>query len=198
LTPQFFIGLDLGQKRDPAAVVIVQPIVPAGARDPATWSTRGARHYAVRYVERLKLGVSWAATVDRVARIVRHPELAGGRTLVVDATGVGGPVVEMLRDANLGCTIVPVVITGGHRARLTDGQYSVPRKELLGGVRAALERGRLRIAPGMAEGRLLLEEMYTLEEGKETRDDIVMALSLALWRASVGEVGERQERPPLY
>jgi hypothetical protein len=50
----------------------------------------------------------------------------------------------------------------------------------------------------MAEGRLLLEEMYTLEEGKETRDDIVMALSLALWRASVGEVGERQERPPLY
>ena len=47
---------------------------------------------------------------------MRRPALADRCTVALDATGVGAPVLDMLRKANLGCRIVPVITTGGERA----------------------------------------------------------------------------------
>ncbi len=41
------------------------------------------------------------------------PALGARRSLVVDATGVGAPVVDLLYAAGVGCEIVPVMITLG-------------------------------------------------------------------------------------
>ena len=41
--------------------------------------------------------------------------------LVVDATGVGAPVVDMLRAAGLGCDISSVTITGGEKETARPG-----------------------------------------------------------------------------
>ena len=51
----------------------------------------------------------------RVREVLRRPALAGRCALAMDATGVGQPVLDMLRRANLGCSIAPVIITGGER-----------------------------------------------------------------------------------
>jgi len=49
--------------------------------------------------------------------------------VVVDATGVGMPVVEMLRAADLKAMVVPVMITGGATAHRSEGVWFVPRRE---------------------------------------------------------------------
>jgi hypothetical protein len=43
--------------------------------------------------------------------LVAHPLLAGRSRLVADATGVGAPVVDLLRASRLDCPLTPVTIT---------------------------------------------------------------------------------------
>jgi len=52
---------------------------------------------------------------------VRRSAMEGRCTLVVDATGLGAPVVDMLRIVDLRCEIVPVIMTGGERESLRTG-----------------------------------------------------------------------------
>ena len=48
------------------------------------------------HVERMPLGMTYPRVVARVCEVIERPELRGRCELVVDATGVGAPVVEML------------------------------------------------------------------------------------------------------
>jgi hypothetical protein len=50
---------------------------------------------------------------------------AGECTLVVDATGVGTPVVDLIRRMGPECQIVPVTITGANRESRADGMWCV-------------------------------------------------------------------------
>ena len=54
----------------------------------------------LRHVERVPLGTPYPEVVERVRELVTHDELAGRCALAVDATGVGAPVVDMLRAAH--------------------------------------------------------------------------------------------------
>ena len=73
---------------------------------------------------------------ERVAR-------AGERSvLAVDGTGVGVPVVDLLRKEQMGCWLLPVTITGGNGETRRDGFHGVPRRDLLQGLRVGLEKGR--------------------------------------------------------
>jgi hypothetical protein len=51
---------------------------------------------AVRYVEALPLGTPYVAVVERVKEVMNCPALAGDRSLTVDGTGVGTPVLTSL------------------------------------------------------------------------------------------------------
>ena len=57
--------------------------------------------------------------------------MAGQVAVVVDATGVGAPVVEMLRGARLGCEICAVTITSGDRENETPSGWNVPKQDLI-------------------------------------------------------------------
>src|SRR6185437_12714769 len=98
----YFLGLDLGQKVDPSAAVLVEKTVDRVSR----------QHLVVRYVERMPLGMPYPKVVERVRGIVHSPSVAGHCALAVDASGVGAPVVDMLRSARLGCGITAYTITG--------------------------------------------------------------------------------------
>ena len=64
------------------------------------------------YLERVELGTPYPDVVEHVSGLVADDRLAGC-TLVVDATGVGAPVVDLLKKAKLPCRLMPVMITGG-------------------------------------------------------------------------------------
>ena len=206
----YFVGLDLGQARDYTAAAIVErreTLLPG--RDPATWEQQRRLDYLVRWAGRLPLGTPYLEVAERVGHLVRSSGLAGRCSLVVDATGVGCGVVELLRRARLGCPLVPVTITGGIRPREDEGMWLVPKKDLVVGVQLMLEAGELAIAGGIDEGETLVKELRNMRvkigvSGHETfeawreggHDDLVLAVSLACWWGK-RKLPARRKRPPL-
>src|SRR6266481_650140 len=84
---------------------------------------RRSWRWRVLFLERMRLGTPYPAVVDRVREVAPRPALFGRCELAMDATGLGMPVLDMLRAANLGCRIVPVLLTGGEREKCVKGIY---------------------------------------------------------------------------
>ncbi len=181
----FYIGLDLGQKNDPTAIAVVERIhaVPSPA-------------FHVRHLERMPLGTPYPRVVDRVRQIVQHDRLKGKCALAVDATGVGAPVVDMLRAARLGCDLAAVSITGGDRQTRSGSAWNIPKRDLLAALQLTLERGDLKIAHNLKLAAPLLRELTDFRsttnasghvrigaDGSGEHDDLVIAISLACWRS---------------
>ncbi len=174
-----YLGLDLGQRHDNSAIAIVQ---------------RVGQEMWVRFLERVALGTPYPKVVERVAQMVSRLKKCA---VIVDATGVGEPVVDALRRAGLGCEIVAVTITGGARESRSGANYSVPKRDLMTGLHLALERGELRVARELREAGALVREMLSVRvrsgfaagrvrigaDGYGQHDDLVIALALACWRA---------------
>jgi hypothetical protein len=154
----------------------------------------------VRYVERILLGTPYPRIVSKARDLVSAPELQGNCKLIVDASGVGVPVVDMLRHARLGCEMTPIGITGGEHAHqhYANGSpyWTVPRQDLIAGVHLLLEQDELRIAPEMRETGTLVRELTGMNVSAKNRgkarpgasggrehDDLVFAVALACWKA---------------
>lgn len=198
---EYYIGLDLGQKADYSAIAIVE-FRAAGLPHFLTPWDEPRDCYGLRHLERMPLGTPYPRVVERVARMTRLSELARRCTLVVDATGVGAPVVDALRQRELDCHLMPVTITGGERGSRRGEERSVPKRDLIATLDVMLEEGELRIAGRLPNRGLLVEELMPLRAGRsrtgqETfgaagarmHDDLVIAVALACWAAKRGKVG---------
>src|SRR5262245_4457864 len=98
----FVIGVDLGQQHDYTAVAILESIeLVHNDRDPVTYERRREHRTRLLHLHRVKLGTPYPDVVRAIKDIAASPTLAGRCTLVVDATGVGAPVVDLLKRANL-------------------------------------------------------------------------------------------------
>lgn len=182
----FTAGADLGQARDPSAIAVVERIASIVPASPAV--------FAVRHLERLPLGTPYPEVAARLAALFDRAPLSGG-TLVVDETGVGKPVVDLLRTMPLKATLRPLTITSGARTRVEpSGRWRVPKKLLVANVQRLLGAGRLKIADGLPEAAALLRELAdfrvtitphaheTFGAGSHSgHDDLVVALALAVW-----------------
>ena len=193
-----FLGLDLGQRQDPSALVIVERSNElTGCRNPVSFELERELSYRLWHAERIALGTPYIEIITRIRRLVKEVTprfqvlgvpLASGpnKTLVVDASGVGNPVVELLRKAALGCTLAPVLITAwGRPHQGAGGQELVPRRDLLTNLRILLERKLLKIPVGLHDRMALVEELVRVRDRSGSKhDDLVMAAALACWRAS--------------
>ena len=56
-----------------------------------TYERKHTNHVDVRHLERVRLGTTHLAVVERMRQVVNSRELVGRCTLVMDATGLGGP-----------------------------------------------------------------------------------------------------------
>jgi hypothetical protein len=190
----FYVGLDLGQRHDPTAIAVVQKMT---------------SHMRVRHLERVALGTPYPGVVERVREITRNGQLAGNCALAVDGTGVGAPVVDMLRAARLGCDIAAVTITGGERQHQTGSVWSVPKRDLMACVQVLLEHGELKLAKGLRELAPLMRELTDVRssagiggrvrlgaDGCGEHDDLVVAVALACWRAKRAQIGFGARRLP--
>jgi hypothetical protein len=198
---RYFVGLDLGQAQDFTALAVLQrPLVhpsdPPAQRRPT---------YALRHLQRFPLGTPYPEVVKAVLTLLRTPPLPGS-VLVVDQTGVGRPVVDLLADGlrdRASCTFHPITITAGHEATVGEGGLRVPKKELVAAVQVLLQSRRLHIARSLPDAPVLVRELEnfrvkvtasaheTFEAWRERdHDDLVLAVALAAW------VGEKA-LPPL-
>jgi hypothetical protein len=192
-----FVGLDLGQAQDYTALAVLSRPRLTGREPPAEREPP----YAVGHLHRFPLGTPYPTVVASVVELLRAPPLRGCM-FVVDQTGVGRAVVDMLTDAMEGrvnCKFCPVTITAGQEVnRSESGQLRVPKKELVGCLQVLLQTRRLRIAQALPDAATLVRELETFrvkitEAANETfgawregqHDDLVLAVGLAAW------VGER-------
>jgi hypothetical protein len=76
----FYVGLDLGQSQDPAAIAVVERLAPRHGESCSI---------LVRHLERAALGTPYPRIVARVWAIVNHKELRGRCALAVDGRGLG-------------------------------------------------------------------------------------------------------------
>jgi hypothetical protein len=140
----YFVGLDLGQSRDHSALAVVERAdLVLDEIDHVTYARLKERRYRVPFLERVALGTPYPNVVERVREVVRAKPLVGRCTLVVDATGVGAPVVDLLRRAQLGCGIEAMIQTGGERGASAEGIRCVAKQDLVAGLRLMLENREL-------------------------------------------------------
>jgi terminase large subunit-like protein len=188
------LGIDLGKRQDHTAIAVVE---------------RKGAVLQLRYAERVALGTSYPDVVDRIRYLASHQDVRGRCVIAVDATGVGEPVVDMLRSGQLGCEVSAVCITGGERETRSGNVWNVPKRDLMAGVQVLLEKGELKIAGRMKETGPLVKELtdvrLTAGSGGRLRmgadrsgqhDDLVMALALACWRAKRTQIGFGTRRLP--
>lgn len=188
---RFTVGLDIGQSQDPTALATIENV----GEDPS--------EYHLRHVERFELGTSYPTIAERVAALMKRDELTvqprrvGGTPtppdLVVDATGVGRPIVEMLEEEGL--RPYSIWITGGDSMTREGREFRVPKRELASTVQALLQSKRLKFAEDLPFREVLEDELQkfrakiNLDTGtasfehwrERDTDDIVLALACACW-----------------
>jgi hypothetical protein len=199
----FCIGLDLGQQSDYTALAIVEVVEDDGS---SAGGKKSVPFIHLRYLERYPLRTPYTEIADHVAELVRNEGLARHTTdemlrtvthrpeLVIDQTGVGAPVADLLRARGL--DFRSVTITGGEKAR--GGQSArVPKRDLVSALEVSLQTGKLRVAEGLLLWPDLRKEMQTFkrkinlktahdsyEHWRESdHDDLVLAVCLACWGA---------------
>jgi hypothetical protein len=186
------VGVDVGQKRDPTAVAVLE--VEERPRS-ADGHSRLDDYYVVRFLERLPLGTPYPDVACRVAGILtKLDERAAMRvrpSVYLDATGVGQPVVDLLTAT--GVTATPVYFTHGDRCTpRQDGTVVLGKALLVSQLQVLLQSGRV-LLPRTMEARVLAEELLNFElrvdeKANEsfgafkvgTHDDLVSALGLAV------------------
>jgi hypothetical protein len=188
-----FVGLDLGQPSEFTALAVLQR--PLATVDDVLARRKPA--YALRHLHRFPLGTPYPVVAEGLASLLGGNRLSDP-TLVVDQTGVGRAVVDILFDGLRGrvaCVFFPVTITAGHAVTSNDsGGLHVPKKDLISTLQVLLQGRRLQVARTLPEAAVLVKELEnfrvkvttaqqeTFESWREGRhDDLVLAVSLAAW-----------------
>jgi hypothetical protein len=187
----YFSGLDLGQAAEFTALAVLEQTF---VQDP---HSRGQlRHYAVRHLQRFELNSPYTAIARRLAELFSQRPLAGSR-LSVDHTGVGQPVIDLLRRASIRASIHPIAMTGGHKAIPSEGSgWLVPKTALVSTLQVLLQARRIKVAPTLPDAQTLVQELVdfkvkvrlaendALASWREgPRDDLVFAIAIAAWMA---------------
>lgn len=188
LATNFFLGLDLGQKHDYTAISVLERRDAPPPHFLTPWNT-APTCFELRHLERVSLGTPYPRVVQRVQELTRAVRQHGRCTVVLDGTGVGAPVRDMLRQANLECEIVSVTITGGQHANRNAHGHSVPKRDLIAALMLAIEEEHLRIAAALPERLALVNELVNFGLTGACHDDLVLSLALAIWRAKTPPIG---------
>jgi hypothetical protein len=191
---RYHLGVDLGQANDPSAFSIIEDKqLPLPEYDAGGHQLLGERQLAVVHLERLE-GRDYTMIARFVSAMTKRAPLASRVSTVLDGTGVGRGLTDMIREH--GVVFVPVTITGGgNQSRGDNGYWNVSKLVLLSELAAHLESGRLRIVQSDM-GRQLIAELQSFEvdftasgtmkvdfKGKDFHGDLVIATALALWSA---------------
>lgn len=217
----FIVGLSLGQAQDTTALCILEVTkhdtgdvwhdMPSmsywenGRKIGGEVDTHPVyeHSYAVRHLERLAAGTPYPEQVSKTKELVNRLEKQNGRvSLIVDQTGVGRPVTDMLRAAKL--RPHAAVVTGGDTPSQEGEEYRVPKRDLVSSAQVLLQSKRLTIASSLSLAQVLVSELLSFKATitlsrenssappepwrERTHDDLVLAVALAAW------YGENQPR----
>lgn len=196
---EYIIGVDLGRDTDPTALIVgkivLAPVksVKVDARSNITYADSAiSRSLAVVHAEQVPLRTPYPDIARRIMEITKSPQLAGRNDLVLDATGVGQPVVDVIRDG--GVVAHGVKITAGEKESISGSSLTVPKVKLVDSVIALLHTQRLTFAGGLTLAPTIQQQLAEFQMKRQANgsakyenrldvihDDLVIALGLACW-----------------
>jgi len=180
---RFFVGLDLGQAQDYTALSVVEVI-------PEKRGKKTVNNFQIRHLQRFPLGTPYP---DIVKSVVSLLDSIGKGELVVDATGVGRPVVDLLKKEDL--YPIEIIIHGGDSTTHEGSIWRVPKRDLISTLTVAFQTGNLKIASALPDAKTLIDELLnfkvkinlkTAHDSYEAwrdgqHDDLVLSVALACW-----------------
>lgn len=195
----YILGIDLGTKQDYSALVLARRVERMQDRRalPGTWQAeteipRLYSTYEIPLIQRPPLGIDYAEVIAGVQRILELPELFRQQVaIVVDASGVGYPVMQQM--FAVGLPVTGVTITGGTSVAENESGYTVPKRDLVSSLQVVYQSRRIKIAKRLPMAEALREELQSFHQrmskaGNEKwdaasgkHDDIVLALAIAIW-----------------
>jgi hypothetical protein len=210
----YYVGLDLGQSADYTALAVVQRV--------PTYNPQTGKHGVelhLRHLERYPLKTPYTVTADEVRDLLRGSPFADNirdgfrlrratTQLIVDKTGVGVAVTDLLKER--GINFIGVTITGLGQRVHSNGlrDYSVPKMDLVAALEVPFHTGILKVAQGLEGWPKLREELlnFRRKQNKVTahisyehwresdHDDLVLAAALACWKAQYKRKGTTKMR----
>jgi len=191
---RLFIGLDLGQQYDFTVITAV-----------SSYRTdhREITH-TLEYIHRFPLKMSYSVMANQVTSFVTSSRVKlYNPTLIVDFTGVGAPVYDML--VKNGLKPVAFTITGGTQPNITNRhKMSVPKRDMVASLQIALQNRNIKIPSNINELEQLKSEIQNfhikIDKSSSTtfgalrdsvHDDIIMALCMSIWYADYALVGKQ-------
>jgi len=196
---QFIVSVDLGQMNDYTAISILEEMVDVTKKQTSadvrrdTATTIESKVYALRHLERPEKRTTYDVIVDKIVNLMNSPKLTNNAELVIDITGVGRPVYDMMIRAGL--KPLPISITGGKEVSRDDqGGYHVPKRDLASSLQVAFASRRLKIAQGLPLAQVFMTEMQNFkvkisQSGNDTyeawrekdHDDLVLSVAMGVW-----------------
>jgi hypothetical protein len=207
----YIIGCDLGQANDYTALSILEKhrdstteIQQKGFESPTSVTTT-KNVFHLRHLQRLKLGTSYVDVCNIVATMLKAlPPAKLVPALVVDATGTGRPVIDVMQKAGL--RPIAITITGGFdENHVSSNEWRIPKRNLVSTLAVLLQSGRFKVAPDLAEAETFISELSNFKvkisaAGHDSynawresiHDDLVLSVALAAWW------GERNVQPAKF
>jgi hypothetical protein len=210
----YYVGLDLGQSADYSALAVIQRV--------RTYNPQTGKHSVelhLKHLERYPLKTPYTQIADHVRDLLYAVPFIGdiydgfkihrARTeLVVDKTGVGVAVTDLLTERRL--NFIGVTITGLGQKVLRHGskKYSVPKQDLVSALEVPFHKETLKVAEGLQLWDVLRKELLTFRRKQNTvtahisyerwresdHDDLVLAAALACWKATYKRKGTTKLR----
>jgi hypothetical protein len=205
----YYVGLDLGQSQDYTALAVIQRVP---TYDPQTGKHSFELH--LRHLERFALKTPYTDIADFVRVLLTGSPFTdtvqdGFRMrkattqLIVDKTGVGVAVTDLLTERRLNYIAVTITGLGQKVNRHGTKEYSVPKQDLVSALEVPFHKGTLKVAKGLEGWPKLREELlnFRRKQNKTTahisyehwresdHDDLVLAAALACWKASYKRKG---------
>jgi len=152
-------GIDVASRMDYTALVTLENI---------------DNNYIIRQAKRWR-GQNYTQICNEITQYIKGD-------VIIDATGVGYAVAEMLPEP-----LTKIWLTGGERVTFDGQLWKVPQVQLISNLVLKIEQEQIKIPSNLSLKDNILHELNVLKQGKKfeakqgEHDDLVFALALALW-----------------
>jgi len=182
----YLAGLDLGQANDYSALTIAEKQITR--QQGKIWSKLSISH-----MERFDIGTSYYNIAEQITGYFEDPRLKIRGKLIVDQTGVGKPVMDILR--KFGMRPIGITITGGYDVNEDGhGGFNVPKRDLVSSLVSMYYGNLISIMKSLKAVEEFNKELqhFSVKQnrrGYETfepdedniHDDLVISVALMAW-----------------
>ena len=200
---RYCLSVDLGSEHDYTALSILERVEKLRDNNIDSPNSRPfvrekpviTAELYLRYLARVPLKTPYPEIVQKIKYILNRPKYVQNIALVVDRTGVGLPVIQMMYDQGL--APIGISIHGGETVKSSKDHYSVPKRDIITALLTAMYMKRLRIPPisalpvvkdfkdELANFRMKTDQRTGHDSYEawldRVHDDLVMSVAMGVW-----------------